>query len=158
MASTSTPSVLGLLRRSGLVAFRYCPGLVIAGIVQMAVDRLSQPELYLLMARVVVMATVPLISQVLTEGLLWLLAGALFYTVAVIFSPSRRGCVTVILLGICLLSSVLNTINSQCSGMLPDIVGKPDGLRSCFISGPFLPMLSGIIDNATVFGILWSVK
>ena len=42
-------------------------------------------SLYLLMGWVVVVAAKPLIAAVPTAGLLWLLAGGLFYTVGVAF-------------------------------------------------------------------------
>lgn len=90
IAGTYTPFTLGVLRGAwGWSLFGVVWGLAAAGVVLKVFDKASNPifstGLYLLMGWVIVVAVEPLFSRVPTQGLLWLLAGGLFYTVGVVF-------------------------------------------------------------------------
>lgn len=90
IAGTYTPFTLGVLRGAwGWSLFGVIWGLALAGVVLKVFDKASNPffstGLYLLMGWVIVVAVDPLFSRVPTQGLLWLLAGGLFYTVGVVF-------------------------------------------------------------------------
>lgn len=90
IAGTYAPFTLGVLRGAwGWTLFGAVWGLAIAGIALKAVGRASHPivstGLYLLMGWLVVIAADPLVARVPLTGLLWLLAGGLFYTGGVAF-------------------------------------------------------------------------
>jgi len=75
---------MGAGRFSGLFG-----GLAVAGVVLKVFDKVSHPilstGLYLLMGWVIVIAADPLFARVPIVGLLWLLAGGLFYSIGVAF-------------------------------------------------------------------------
>lgn len=90
IAGTYTPFTLGVLRGAwGWGLFGVVWGLAVAGVALKGFYKASHPilstGLYLLMGWVVVIAVDPLLSQVPTAGLLWLLAGGLSYTAGVAF-------------------------------------------------------------------------
>lgn len=90
IAGTYTPFTLGVLRGAwGWTLFGVVWGLAVAGVALKVFDKASHPilstGLYLLMGWVVVIAVDPLFARVPTAGLLWLLAGGLFYTAGVVF-------------------------------------------------------------------------
>ncbi|ADI29730.1 PAQR family membrane homeostasis protein TrhA [Methylotenera versatilis] len=90
IAGTYTPFTLGVLRGAwGWALFGVIWGLASIGIILKALNKASHPilsnGLYLLMGWIVVIAIEPLITRMPTAGLLWLLAGGLFYTVGIIF-------------------------------------------------------------------------
>ena len=90
IAGSYTPFTLGVLRGAwGWALFGVVWGLALAGIVLKSVGRASHPifstGLYLLMGWLVVVAVDPLFAKVPAAGLLWLLAGGLFYTAGVAF-------------------------------------------------------------------------
>jgi hemolysin III len=90
IAGTYTPFALGVLKGAwGWVLFGLIWGLAAIGLTLKAFDRLSHPllstGLYLLMGWLVVIAAVPLLERVSTEGLVWLVAGGLAYTTGVVF-------------------------------------------------------------------------
>ena len=90
IAGTYTPFTLGVLRGAwGWSLFGVVWGLAAAGVAMKAFVKTPHPvistSLYLLMGWVVVVAAKPLIAEVPTAGLLWLLAGGLAYTVGVVF-------------------------------------------------------------------------
>ena len=90
IAGSYTPFTLGVLRGAwGWALFGVVWGLALAGIVLKSVGRASHPifstGLYLLMGWLVVVAVDPLFAKVSAAGLLWLLAGGLFYTAGVAF-------------------------------------------------------------------------
>jgi hemolysin III len=90
IAGTYTPFTLGVLRGPwGWALLGLIWGLAIAGVALKVLDKASHPlfstGLYLLMGWVVVIAVKPLFAVMPTAGLLWLLAGGLFYTVGVAF-------------------------------------------------------------------------
>jgi hemolysin III len=90
IAGSYTPFTLGVLRGAwGWALFGVVWGLALAGIVLKSVGKASNPVfstgLYLLMGWLVVVAVDPLFAKVPAAGLLWLLAGGLFYTVGVAF-------------------------------------------------------------------------
>ena len=90
IAGTYSPFTLGVLRGAwGWALFGVVWGLALAGIVLKSVGKASHPVfstgLYLLMGWLVVVAVEPLLARVPTAGLLWLLAGGLFYTAGVAF-------------------------------------------------------------------------
>lgn len=90
IAGTYTPFTLGVLNGAwGWSLFGVIWGLAMIGITLKAIFKNSHPilftTLYLLMGWVIVVATKPLLEKVATEGLLWLLAGGLSYTIGVIF-------------------------------------------------------------------------
>lgn len=90
IAGTYTPFTLGVLRGAwGWTLFGIVWVLATAGVVLKASGRAAHPvistALYLFMGWVVVIAADPMIAKVPAAGLLWLLAGGLFYTVGVAF-------------------------------------------------------------------------
>lgn len=90
IAGTYAPFTLGVLRGAwGWTLFVVVWGLAITGVALKIVGRVSHPivstGLYLLMGWLVVVAVDPLVTRVPLPGLLWLLAGGLFYTVGVAF-------------------------------------------------------------------------
>jgi hemolysin III len=90
IAGTYTPFTLGVLRGAwGWSLFGVVWGLAAVGVAMKVFSKTHRPifstVLYLLMGWVVVVAVKPLIAVVPAAGLLWLLAGGLFYTVGVAF-------------------------------------------------------------------------
>lgn len=90
IAGTYTPFTLGALRGTwGWTLFGLIWSIAFVGVVLKAVGRVSHPiistGLYLVMGWLIVIAIDPLITKVPLPGLLWLLAGGLFYTVGVVF-------------------------------------------------------------------------
>lgn len=90
IAGTYTPFTLGILRGAwGWTLFGIVWGLALVGVILKALDKASHPVvstgLYLMMGWVVVIAIDPLFSKVQPAGLIWLLAGGLFYTAGVVF-------------------------------------------------------------------------
>jgi hemolysin III len=90
IAGSYTPFTMGVLRGAwGWTLFGVVWGLAIAGVVLKSIGKASHPifstGLYLLMGWLVVIAVEPLVTRVPLLGLLWLLAGGLFYTVGVAF-------------------------------------------------------------------------
>jgi hemolysin III len=90
IAGTYTPFTFGVLRGAwGWSLFGVVWGLAVAGVALKIFDKASNPYfstgLYLMMGWVVVIAVDPLFSRMPTAGLLWLLAGGLWYTVGVVF-------------------------------------------------------------------------
>lgn len=90
IAGTYTPFTLGVLRGAwGWSLFGTIWGLATVGVVLKAFRRLAHPVLstglYLAMGWIVVIAAEPMLSRVATEGLLWLLAGGLSYTLGIAF-------------------------------------------------------------------------
>lgn len=90
IAGTYTPFTLGALRGSVgwmLLIAIWC--LAAAGVALKLFGKASHPLIstgfYLLMGWLVVVAIKPLLSNVLLNGVLWLLAGGIFYTVGVAF-------------------------------------------------------------------------
>jgi hemolysin III len=90
IAGTYTPFTLGILRGVwGWTLFTIIWFLAIVGMGMKVFDKFSHPilstGLYLLMGWVVVIAAGPLFEMMPTVGLLWLVAGGLFYTFGVLF-------------------------------------------------------------------------
>jgi hemolysin III len=90
IAGTYTPFALGPLSGAwGWSLFTAVWSLAAIGIVLKAFDRLSHPwlstGLYLGMGWLVVIAAVPLLERVDLNGVMWLVAGGLAYTVGVTF-------------------------------------------------------------------------
>ena len=90
IAGSYTPFTLGVLRGAwGWTLLGIVWGLAGVGIALKSVGKASHPilstGLYLLMGWLVVIAVDPLFSRVPAAGLLWLLAGGLFYTAGVAF-------------------------------------------------------------------------
>lgn len=90
IAGTYTPFTLGALRSSGgWILFSAIWGLAAAGVILKMQGRASHPwlstGLYLLMGWLIVAAGEQLFAQVAFEGVLWLLAGGIFYTAGVVF-------------------------------------------------------------------------
>ncbi len=90
IAGSYTPFTLGVLRGAwGWALFGVVWGLALAGIALKSFGKGSHPifstGLYLLMGWLVVVAVDPLFARVPAAGLLWLLAGGLFYTAGVVF-------------------------------------------------------------------------
>lgn len=90
IAGTYAPFTLGVLRGAwGWTLFALVWSLALAGVVLKAIGKVSHPMLstglYLLMGWLVVVAIDPMLARVPLAGLLWLLAGGLFYTVGVVF-------------------------------------------------------------------------
>lgn len=90
IAGTYTPFALGALRgTSGWTLFSIVWGIAAVGIVLRILDRFSHPVLftglYLLMGWVAVIEIDQLLVNVPAEGLFWLLAGGLLYTIGVVF-------------------------------------------------------------------------
>jgi hemolysin III len=90
IAGSYTPFTLGVLRGAwGWSLFGVLWGLALAGIALKSFGRghsaIFSTGLYLTMGWLVVVAVVPLFARVPAAGLLWLLAGGLFYTAGVAF-------------------------------------------------------------------------
>jgi hemolysin III len=90
IAGTYTPFTLGVLRGSwGWTLFVVIWALAIAGVLLKVTGRASNPiistGMYVLMGWLVVFALKPLVARVPQPGLLWLLAGGLFYTTGIVF-------------------------------------------------------------------------
>jgi len=90
IAGTYTPFALGVLRGPwGWFLLAAVWALAIAGIVLRGFDRLQHPyvstALYLAMGWLVLIAAGPLSARLPLEGIVWLLAGGLAYTVGVYF-------------------------------------------------------------------------
>ena len=90
IAGTYTPFALGVLRGAwGWSLFGIVWGIAAAGVALKVFGRGSHPilstGLYLLMGWLVVIAVEPLVTRVPTEGLFWLVAGGLSYTIGVAF-------------------------------------------------------------------------
>ncbi len=90
IAGSYTPFTLGVLRGGwGWTLFGLVWGIAAAGVALKIFDRLSHPVLstglYVLMGWLVVIAVDPMLARVPIPGLLWLLAGGLFYTTGVAF-------------------------------------------------------------------------
>jgi hemolysin III len=89
IAGTYTPFTLVTLRGPwGWSLFGIVWGLALIGIVKelwLSRDRVPSVPLYLAMGWLAVIAAVPLVQQLPTAGLLWLLAGGLLYTAGIIF-------------------------------------------------------------------------
>lgn len=90
IAGSYTPFALGALNGPwGWSLFGVVWSLAVIGITLKAFDRLTHPwlstGLYLAMGWLVVVAAVPLLERVALQGLVWLVAGGLAYTVGVIF-------------------------------------------------------------------------
>lgn len=90
IAGTYTPFTLGVLRGAwGWMLFGIVWGLALVGVTLKAFNKAAHPilstGLYLLMGWIVVIAIDPLVTRMPIAGLLWLLAGGLFYTAGVAF-------------------------------------------------------------------------
>lgn len=90
IAGTYTPFTLGVLRGAwGWALFAIIWLLAAVGVVLKAWGGMGHPVistgLYLVMGWVIVIAADPMLAEVPTAGLLWLLAGGLFYTLGVAF-------------------------------------------------------------------------
>jgi hemolysin III len=90
IAGTYTPFTLGVLRGAwGWTLFGLIWGLAVAGVVLKSMNRMSHQHLstglYLLMGWLVLIAIKPLVANVPTAGLWWLVAGGLAYTAGVVF-------------------------------------------------------------------------
>jgi hemolysin III len=90
IAGTYTPFTLGVLRGAwGWTILWIVWGIAALGVVLKTTEHTPHPilstSLYLLMGWIIVIAIGPLFTRMPTAGLLWLLAGGLFYTVGVIF-------------------------------------------------------------------------
>ena len=90
IAGTYTPFTLGVLSGAwGWTLFGIVWGLAFIGVLlkifKMASNPIVSNGLYLLMGWVVVIAIDPLMARMPTVGLLWLLAGGLFYTAGIVF-------------------------------------------------------------------------
>jgi len=90
IAGTYTPFTLGVLRGAvGWAIFGVIWSLAIAGIYLMANGKASHPLvstlLYLMMGWLILFALKPLIARVPQSGVMWILAGGLFYTVGIVF-------------------------------------------------------------------------
>lgn len=90
IAGTYTPFTLGVLRGAwGWVLFAIIWLLATVGVALKAWGGMVHPVistgLYLVMGWVIVIAADPMLAEVPTAGLLWLLAGGLFYTLGVAF-------------------------------------------------------------------------
>ena len=90
IAGTYAPFTLGVLRGPwGWTLFGIVWGLAIVGVVLKSIGKASHPIVstgfYLLMGWLVMIAVTPLVTRVPFLGLLWLLAGGMFYTAGVAF-------------------------------------------------------------------------
>jgi len=95
IAGTYTPFTLGVLRGAwGWTLFGLVWGLALAGVVLTAAGGMRYPKLttslYLAMGWLILVAVKPLWLRMPPEGLFWLLAGGIAYTVGVVFYASRR--------------------------------------------------------------------
>lgn len=90
IAGSYTPFALGALHGPwGWTLFGLVWAMAVVGVILKSTDKLSRPwistALYLAMGWLVLVAAVPLVERVPTEGLIWLVAGGLAYTVGVVF-------------------------------------------------------------------------
>lgn len=90
IAGSYTPFALGALYGAwGWTLFGLVWALAVAGVILKSTDKLGHPwastGLYLGMGWLVLIAAVPLVENVPTAGLLWLVAGGLAYTLGVVF-------------------------------------------------------------------------
>ncbi|WP_211576725.1 PAQR family membrane homeostasis protein TrhA [Methylophaga nitratireducenticrescens] len=90
IAGTYTPFTFGVLKGAwGWALFGVIWGLATVGIVLKVFEKQQHPilstSLYLLMGWVIVIAIDPLLENLPTAGLIWLIAGGLSYTVGVAF-------------------------------------------------------------------------
>lgn len=90
IAGTYTPFTFGVLKGGwGWILFGIVWGLAVVGIALKVLEKqphlILSTSLYLLMGWVIIIAIEPLLANVPTAGLLWLLAGGLFYTIGVPF-------------------------------------------------------------------------
>jgi hemolysin III len=95
IAGTYTPFTLGVLRGAwGWTLFGLVWGLALAGVVLTAVGGVRYPKLttslYLAMGWLIVIAVKPLWLRMPAEGLFWLFAGGLAYTLGVVFYAANR--------------------------------------------------------------------
>jgi hemolysin III len=95
IAGTYTPFTLGVLRGAwGWTLFGLVWGLAFAGIVLTAAGGVRYPKLttslYLGMGWLILVAVKPLWLRMPPEGLFWLLAGGIAYTVGVVFYAAKR--------------------------------------------------------------------
>ena len=95
IAGTYTPFTLGVLRGTwGWTLFGLVWGLALGGVVLAAVGGVRYPKLstslYLAMGWLILVAIKPLWLRMPSEGLFWLLAGGLAYTVGVVFYAAKR--------------------------------------------------------------------
>jgi hemolysin III len=90
IAGSYTPFALGALYGAwGWTLLGLVWALAVVGVILKSTDKLSHPwastGLYLGMGWLVLIAAVPLVERVPTQGLLWLVAGGLAYTLGVVF-------------------------------------------------------------------------
>ena len=95
IAGTYTPISLGVLRGTwGWTLFGLVWSLAIAGVALTAAGGVRYPKLttslYLAMGWLIVIAVKPLWLRMPAEGLLWLAAGGIAYTVGVLFYAAKR--------------------------------------------------------------------
>jgi hemolysin III len=95
IAGTYTPFTLGVLRGTlGWTLFGLIWALALAGVVLTAAGGVRYPKLstslYLAMGWLIVIAAKPLWLHMPSEGLSWLLAGGIAYTVGVVFYAAKR--------------------------------------------------------------------
>ena len=95
IAGTYTPFTLGVLRGTwGWTLFGLVWSLALAGVVLTAVGGVRYPKLttglYLAMGWLILVAVKPLWLRMPSEGLLWLFAGGIAYTVGVAFYAAKR--------------------------------------------------------------------
>ncbi len=90
IAGSYTPFALGALHGAwGWTLFGLVWAMAVAGIVLKTTNRLAHPwastGLYLAMGWLVLVAAVPLFERVPTQGIVWLVAGGLAYSLGVVF-------------------------------------------------------------------------
>lgn len=90
IAGTYTPFTLGVFKGTlGWTLLGLVWSIACIGVILKTFQRLNHPilstGLYLLMGWLIVVAINPMLANMQTQGMLWLLAGGLFYTVGVVF-------------------------------------------------------------------------